>query len=180
MFHGGPIRPKDTAEHFQRWNGRGIVGLKFVSIGFAGLAEQFDRQISDALSFRRYFFLDDKTMLNYGFVPIIVLIAYISAFSIGFGPVPWLLMGELIPNRVKGLASGLVTSFTFVCMFVTTLEFKTLAEFIDYKFIYLALSLISFSSIAFHVFFLPESKGKSLAELEEYFKQRSRRAEPVA
>ena len=89
-------------------------------------------------------------------------------------------MGELIPNRVKGLASGLTTSFNFICMFVITLEFKTLADFIDYKFIYLALSLISFSSIVFHVFFLPESKGKSLAELEEYFKQRSRRSDQAA
>lgn len=124
----------------------------------------------------RYFFLDDQTKLLYGSVPLIALLVYIFTFSLGFGPVPWLLMGELIPNRVKGLASGLVTSFNFLSMFVITLEFKTLADFIDYKFIYLALSLISFSSILFHVFFLPESKGKSLAELEEYFKQRSRRA----
>lgn len=124
--------------------------------------------------------MDDQTKLKYGSLPLISLLVFIFTFAIGFGPVPWLLMGELIPNRVKGLASGLVTSFNFICMFVITLEFKTLADLIDYKFIYLALSLISFSSILFHVFFLPESKGKSLAELEEYFAQRSRRSDQEA
>lgn len=84
-----------------------------------------------------------------------------------------LLMSELIPNNVKGFSSGLVTSFNFICMFIITLEFQALADLIDFKFIYLALSLISFSSVFFVYFFLPESKGKSLAEIEEYFRQRN-------
>lgn len=82
-------------------------------------------------------------------------------------------MSELIPNNVKGFSSGLVTSFNFICMFIITLEFQALADLIDFKFIYLALSLISFSSVFFVYFFLPESKGKSLAEIEEYFRQRN-------
>lgn len=82
-------------------------------------------------------------------------------------------MSELIQNKVKGLASGLVTSFNFICMFLIVWQFQNLADLIDFKFIYLALSLISFSSILFNYFFLPESKGKSLSELEEYFNSRS-------
>ena len=181
LLHGRSIRPKNSAQHFQRRNGLRNAQLQFVSLSVLNWGHLWPSLDSNAsFSSSRYYFLDDQTKLKYGSLPLISLLVFIFTFAIGFGPVPWLLMGELIPNRVKGLASGLVTSFNFICMFVITLEFKTLADLIDYKFIYLALSLISFSSILFHVFFLPESKGKSLAELEEYFAQRSRRSDQEA
>ena len=89
-------------------------------------------------------------------------------------------MSELIQNKVKGLASSLVTSFNFICMFIITWQFKALADLIEFKFIYLTLSFISFSSILFTHYCLPESKGKSLAEIEEYFRQRNLRDEEEA
>lgn len=67
-------------------------------------------------------------------------------------------MSELIHTKVKGLASGLVTSFNFICMFVISLEFQAIADLIQFQFIYLAFALISFSSLLFVYYFLPESK----------------------
>lgn len=39
----------------------------------------------------------------FGFVPLIALCMFIILFSIGFGPIPWMLMGEIFPIQIKGM-----------------------------------------------------------------------------
>lgn len=40
---------------------------------------------------------------GYNWLPIPIVMIYIVVFSIGFGPIPWVVMGELIPTRAKGI-----------------------------------------------------------------------------
>lgn len=57
-----------------------------------------------------YFFLkdrDESSVDNISWLPIVSLCIFIVAFSIGFGPVPWLMMGELFASDVKGIAGSL-------------------------------------------------------------------------
>lgn len=37
-----------------------------------------------------------------GWLPLVCLMIFITAFSIGYGPIPWMMLGELIPQKVKG------------------------------------------------------------------------------
>lgn len=57
-----------------------------------------------------YFFMKDRdasSVENLGWLPIVSLCIFIVSFSIGFGPVPWLMMGELFASDVKGIAGSL-------------------------------------------------------------------------
>jgi len=38
-----------------------------------------------------------------GFIPLMSLCIFIILFSIGFGPIPWMLMGEIFPAQIKGM-----------------------------------------------------------------------------
>ena len=38
-----------------------------------------------------------------GWIPLIALVVYVVSFSIGFGPIPWLMMGEIFPSRIRGI-----------------------------------------------------------------------------
>lgn len=42
-------------------------------------------------------------------VPLLALMIYVVSFSLGWGPIPWLLMGELLPTRTRGLTASIVT-----------------------------------------------------------------------
>jgi len=51
------------------------------------------------------------------------LIVYIATFSLGLGPIPWILMSELLPLRARGKCGGMVTAFNLLCAFIVTKEF---------------------------------------------------------
>lgn len=65
----------------------------------------------------------------------------------------------------------MTTAFNWLCIFVLTKEFNSLAKLIHFQFVYLILSIISLVGFVFVYFIVPETKGKSLAEIEAYFKR---------
>lgn len=64
-----------------------------------------------------YFYLQDldkSNVANIGFIPILALVVFIASFSLGFGPAPWILVGELFAPDVKGLAASLNGTFNWL------------------------------------------------------------------
>lgn len=64
-----------------------------------------------------YFYLQDldkSNVENIGWLPILALVVFIASFSIGFGPAPWILVGELFAPDVKGLAASLNGTFNWL------------------------------------------------------------------
>ena len=108
---------------------------------------------------------------KYAWVPIFSLISFMIAFSFGLGPVPWLLMGELLPSHVKNIASGLCASFNWLCAFLITKLFHSMIDRLHESGTYLMLSFICFKCCVFVIFLLPETKGKSLTEIEGLFRR---------
>lgn len=77
--------------------------------------------------FGAYFYLKDvETIEAPGSIPLIALMLYVVSFSVGFGPIPWLMMGEIFPSRIRGPAASLSTAFNWACTFIVTKTFMTL------------------------------------------------------
>jgi len=94
------------------------------------------------------------------------ILGFVASFAISIGPVMWVLFSELFPNRIRGLAIsfvGLINSgISFLVQLVfpwEQLNFGNATTFLIYG-IFGAIGLV------FIVFMLPETKGKSLEELE--------------
>ena len=64
-----------------------------------------------------------------GWIPLIALVVYVVSFSIGFGPIPWLMMGEVFPSRIRGAAASIATTFNWACTFLVTKTFMDLQVF---------------------------------------------------
>lgn len=60
-------------------------------------------------------------------LPLASLVIYVLSFSLGFGPIPWLMMGEILPAKIRGTAASVATGFNWSCTFIVT---KTFADLI--------------------------------------------------
>lgn len=62
-------------------------------------------------------------MAAYDVMPLVCLMGYVMAFSMGFGPIPWLMMGEILPGKIRGSAASVATAFNWTCTFIVTKTF---------------------------------------------------------
>ena len=53
--------------------------------------------------------IDPQTVEDIGWLPLVCLMVYVSAFSLGFGPLPWAMNAELFPQEAKEKGSALMT-----------------------------------------------------------------------
>lgn len=106
---------------------------------------------------------------DYGWVPLASLVVFIIGFSIGYGPIPWLMIAEITPNLSRSATSAFATAFNWTCAFLITKNFELLKEAITKHGTFFLFSGISLLSIVFVVLTLPETKGKSEVEIQEFF-----------
>ncbi|ELU17377.1 hypothetical protein CAPTEDRAFT_200986 [Capitella teleta] len=126
------------------------------------------------VTFGTYYYLVDVHKIGgLSWLSLGSLILYVTAFSLGWGPIPWLIMSEVFPGRAKGMASGIVTTVNWCCAFLVTKEFHDLQVAITEYGVFWLFGSICALSIAFVAIFVPETKGRSLEEIEATFNHRS-------
>lgn len=102
-----------------------------------------------------------------GILPIASLIFYIIVYCIGFGPLPWAVMGELFPANIKSSASTATASFCWFIGFLMTKFFGNVAAVLGMAGAFWVFSGCCILSAVFVYIFLPETKGKSLQEIQD-------------
>lgn len=119
-----------------------------------------------------YFYLEDKgdNVDNVPWLPIVSLIFYIIAYSIGLGPLPWTIIGELFPSNVKSFAASITTAFCWIIGFIITKFFTSVVERIGLGPSFWLFSAFCASSFFFTFIYVVETKGKSLKEIQEILK----------
>ena len=96
-----------------------------------------------------------------------LVLAAIAIYSMSLAPVTWVLISEIFPNRIRGTAMSITVSFLWIACFILTYTFpilKTLLGVAATFWIYAGICIIGTVVVAFC---LPETKGKSLEELEK-------------
>ena len=106
-----------------------------------------------------------------GEVTAISLIAYISFFAIGLGPVFWLLISEIFPLEVRGTAMSIATVANWGANFIITYTFLGLVDVLGKSGTFWLFAAIGIVSLVFSWRLVPETRGISLEQIEEHFKQ---------
>lgn len=117
-----------------------------------------------------YFYLkdqDEAKVANLGWLPILALCVFIIMFSFGFGPVPWLMMGELFAHDIKGFAAALAGTTNWLLAFLITKTFNSLRLSLGSGGTFWLFSGLTLVGALFVFFFLPETKGRSLQEIQD-------------
>lgn len=102
-------------------------------------------------------------------VPLALIIGSFIGFSIGFATIPFCMMGELLPQSTRSLTGAISSSFNLTSLFLALKFYDSLASVIGYDGVYWLYSGVSFLAVVLVYFLLPETKGKSLSEIEEMF-----------
>jgi MFS family permease len=98
---------------------------------------------------------------------LIGILIFIGAFAISLGPVTWALLSEIFPNRIRGLAISVAGTFNaLVSTLVVTLFPMELAKF-GSGVTFALFAVIACLALLFVLKYVPETKGKSLEELEK-------------
>jgi facilitated trehalose transporter len=113
-----------------------------------------------------------------GLLPLISLMVFMVGFSIGYCSIPFLLMGELIPEKQRSFLSSVAGSLNLGIMFIVIKTYHDLKNSVGEDGTFWLYSAVCFCSCIFVYFLVPETKGKSLIEIEEFFelKQMSRKS----
>nr|CAD7427427.1 unnamed protein product [Timema monikensis] len=104
---------------------------------------------------------------NIGWLPLVSVCLFIVMFSFGFGPIPWLMVGELFPNQIKGTASSIACLLNWFLSFLVTKFFSDMVTAFGIYTTFWIFSAISCLGTIFVFFIVPETKGKSLEEIQK-------------
>ena len=102
---------------------------------------------------------------------VISVTVYIIAFALGWGPIPWTMMSELLPLRARTLAASFATFLNWMFAYAITQSFPKYAVAVSRKFAWWDFGIILAASVVFVIVFLPETKGHTLEDVEECFEQ---------
>lgn len=102
---------------------------------------------------------------------LIAIMVFIAAFAVAMGPIGWLLCAEIFPNRVRGRAMSIASFTVWVCCYIVAQTFPILNDSPRIGpaltfWIYSAVSLLAFLMV---LLMIPETKGRSLEEIEAYW-----------
>lgn len=102
-------------------------------------------------------------------IPLIAIICLILMTGIGMGPLPFTLLGELTPPEVKFSATAIVYCLFNFYQFIVVITLPSILRHITLGPMFLMFSAVNFVAVGILYFFLPETKYKTLTELEKLF-----------
>jgi len=119
-----------------------------------------------AISFSQSHIVDGNPQLPGAWGPIALVAANLFVISFGatWGPLMWVLLGEMFPTNIRAAALGIGSSANWIANFVVTVAFPALAA-VSLALSYGIFALFAFLSLIFVFFKIKETKGRSLEEM---------------
>lgn len=135
-------------------SGAAGMGISLIALGFASFFETI------------------------GLWSLIFILGYIACFAVSLGPVTWVVLTEIFPTRLRGRAMGIATFFLWTANFGVSQTFPILNEnpwlvqHFNQAFPFWLYALMCVITVVFVSVFIPETKGKSLEEIEEMWNKK--------
>ena len=119
------------------------------------------------------------SFFNYavGIFALICMLVYVASFAMSWGPVTWVLLSEIFPNRIRGRAMAIAVAAQWVSNYLVSWTFPMmdknsfLIEKFNHGFAYWIYGFMAILAMLIIWKFVPETKGKTLEEMEKVWKK---------
>ena len=118
-------------------------------------------------------FLENNSIFPY--IVLGLMILFLASMQGCIGPILWLSLAEIIPLRFRGVGMGLCVLFDWIVNFTIGLFFPVLLSYLGLGITFCIFVIIGILAIIFTKLFVPETKGKTLEQIEKEFKNYNRK-----
>ncbi len=103
-----------------------------------------------------------------GWLSVLLLFVYISAFAIGLGPLPWVMMPEIFPVKVRGEGAGFSAGSNWAFNTIVVATFPILLHEVGISLTFVLYAIACVLGLLFSLYYVPETKHLSLEEIEAH------------
>jgi SP family arabinose:H+ symporter-like MFS transporter len=99
------------------------------------------------------------------------ILLYVAFFALGMGPGPWLIISEIFPTKIRGRAASIATSTLWSGTLLVTFTFLSLVNTLNLGGTFAVYGALSFACLIYVWKMVPETKGKTLEQIQETWGQ---------
>ncbi|XP_064098600.1 proton myo-inositol cotransporter-like isoform X2 [Macrobrachium nipponense] len=114
-------------------------------------------------------FAYDWCPTEYAWIPVVGLALYLLFFAPGMGVMPWTVNSEIFPGWARSTCNSLTTAVNWGSNLIVSLTFLTLTETLDKHGAFYLYMTVAIIGVFIFYFFLPETRGVPLEEVEDLF-----------
>ncbi|MEI6680567.1 MAG: sugar porter family MFS transporter [Mariniphaga sp.] len=104
-----------------------------------------------------------------GIMVLVFILGYIACFSASLGPAVWVVVAELFPNRLRSKGMSVAIVALWIACTIVTITFPIMLERLSGGITFLIFAIICLANMLYVWRYVPETKGKTLEELEKEF-----------
>lgn len=159
----------------------GVINLSFTLLAIFTV-DRWGRkplQIAGALGMASFmtvlgftFFLEQVNLVS-----LVCMLGYVACFALSWGPVTWVLLSEIFPNRIRGRAMALAVAAMWISNLIISWTFpvlnnsSALNKVFHHGFAYWIYGIMGILAALFIRRYVPETKGRPLEEIEHHWKK---------
>ncbi|KAH8387757.1 hypothetical protein KR093_009417, partial [Drosophila rubida] len=110
------------------------------------------------------------TMGTWKWLPVVCIVAHIVFSTMGMLTLPFIMISEVFPQSVRGSASGISVFFGMILAFVMLKIYPNMMAWLGVANLFAFYAFVSFMAAVFIYSFVPETRGRTLVEIEEHWR----------
>ena len=109
---------------------------------------------------------------NNGLWLLAFIVLFTGSFAAAMGPIPWIVISEIFPTKIRGQAMSVAVLVLWTSCYIVSQTFPMLVEAIGNAKTFWIYAACSFAGLIFVTLAVPETKGKTLEEIEQYWQRK--------
>lgn len=120
-----------------------------------------------------YFYIQDAgthDLTPYKWVPLVTMLFFVVTYSFGLGVIPYMMPGELFPTNIKAKALCIMDLYLALAAFSVAKLYQVISDAYGNYVPFFLFTICCILSLVFIILCVPETKGRSLEEIQEWLK----------